>query len=80
MLLKAVDKVPEAEKNAYLVRFRKPFELIAGDLKEFVADTIDQDRINEVIEEGHVEGYEKNPERKAAIDEEMAWTIQRLAL
>ena len=76
MLLKAVDKVPEAEKNVYLVRFRKPFELITSELKEFVENSIDEDRINAVIEEGHEEGYEKNPERKAEIDQEIRDMVQ----
>ena len=45
--------------------------MIADDLREFVSDNIDQERIEAVIEEGYKEGYQDNPERKEEIDEEI---------
>ena len=69
-LLKALDKVLEEDKNVYLVRLRRPFQLIAEDLRKYVQDYIDVERIQAVIKEGYEKGYANNPKRKKEIQQE----------
>lgn len=71
ILVQAVDKVPEKDKNVYLVHFRRPYKMILDRLNDFVSNTIDEDRIQAICDEGYKEGYENNPDRKAAIENEI---------
>ena len=69
-LLKGSENVPEQDRNVFIVQHRRFYQKMAKELREYVSNNVDKDRIKAVIKEGYEEGYKNNAERKNAIKQE----------
>ena len=69
-MLKKLETVPEQNRNVFLVQHRRTYQRMAKELREYVSNNVDKDRIKAVIREGYERGYKNNPERKTAIQQE----------